>query len=81
MLKTIRNTNFVVRPKNAETKIGINSVVNDNKIINQKNLTKKKIKQKRLNFKNHDFSFNPMNINIKLSFFISKTRLAFIKLM
>lgn len=70
----------MVRPKNIETKIGVNSIVNDNKIINQKNLTKKKIKQKKLNSKNHDFSFNPINISIKLSFFISKTRLAFIKL-
>lgn len=81
--KSIEST---IRPKKTKNKFDVNSMVDNNKITNQKSFAKIKIQAKMaksknlIKFENQDFSFNLKNINIRSNFFIFKGRLVFIKL-
>lgn len=76
MLKITKSNEFAARSEKAENKIGINSIVDDIKIINQESSTKEKNQAKITNSKNlvksknHEFFLNLKNIDTRLSLLI-----------
>ena len=51
MLKTIKSTRSVAKPKKIIISLSRNSVLNNSEFTNQTNFTKEKIKQKQLSLK------------------------------
>ena len=88
MLKIIRSTRSAANPKKTKRKTSDNNVVGNNMVSdsdasNQTNSTKVKNQEKMTKFKilvkskNHDFSPNFRNIEVRTGFFTLKARLAF----